>query len=514
MRLPGLACSTPVRLMEVLMKRMLRAVALLLSVLLALTSFVGCSAWNDPLSYLKNCIEDALTDSLGGVMTSYLLDAAEHGSIAVEFGGTDLVEGLPDAATLRLWLNAKDAEIAADGKLTVGGKTYDALLYLDEEEIVMTSKVLFGSTTLGLDLDTLERDLRTSIFSKNSSSAYANPNVSEESADRVSGVVNSIFSTLGATKARRELSDEMLDVFVRQLAEHATVERVRERGRSYITVSVDNDALSRALRGTWKELAGDKDFCREVRAWGATMDELYTAMEGATVNRYSADVEHFLTNEQTINELCLGIDTALPFLVTLNAEIKNAGDRIESLGLSYDVASARICDVDLTLGGVKEDSVLHLDLLGTSHTLTYRMAKDTLRTYSADISYSATVGGVVTNKVDGALTFAKGDRRFTLSLDVDGEAYAITGSMDMDRKRLLVAVDGVTVRGEEKNLALSLEVCRWDKMPNAPEDYVNLATISASRYAPIEAWLTEAGAELSAVWQNAHAALAKIFPVK
>ncbi|MBQ9779253.1 MAG: hypothetical protein IJW22_10090, partial [Clostridia bacterium] len=103
------------------MHKFCRITALLLSLVFLLLSLAGCASAGSPLKYLKDCIKKNIDESLAGELLSFLLQTAQNGSIAIEFGGTDLVEGLPDSAKLSLWLNAEERLLAGDGALVLDG---------------------------------------------------------------------------------------------------------------------------------------------------------------------------------------------------------------------------------------------------------------------------------------------------------------------------------------------------------------------------------------------------------
>lgn len=484
------------------MKKTLRICALLLTLALLLSAFVGCGAVREPLAYLKNCIKETLEDSFGGLLADYLFEALEGGSVALDFGGTDLLTGAPDRAALKLTFDADDARVAADGALTLGGKTFDAAAYMDEDVLVMTSKAFFGSTTLGVDFGTLERDLRTSIFASNSGTAYAAPNVSDATAWRVLGARDSVFSFLSGQAARRDLAKKALDVFVECLAENASVGREREKGRVLITLDVDNDALSRALRDTWEELVDDKDFCRELLEMAQTMDRLRgVTEENAVVNQYEAETRHFLENEQYINSICTGIDKSVPFLIELDARIKSAGDSLEELGLRYTVASVETVCARLVLADIREESSLTLNVLGNTLRFTHRVTKDTLRTNEAEISLQASIVGMPAISVTGNMTVNMRERSFALSLLVNEREVLLVGGFDADRRQMRLSLDGVRVDGTEHTLSLALTITKRERMSKVP-DYVGLVSISAARYAPIDERMDAALADLLAAWEQ------------
>ena len=163
----------------------IKMTALLLALLLLLGTLVGCGGYLDPLGYLKDAAEKTLKQTLVGEVLALLLGVSDKGSLAVDFGGTDLVQGLPEAAQLKLWIDAEDRKLAANGTMTLKGQQYDLAAYLNETEMAVNSAAFLGSNTLGVDFLTLKDDLKTSIFSNNSGTAFANPAISAASAERV-----------------------------------------------------------------------------------------------------------------------------------------------------------------------------------------------------------------------------------------------------------------------------------------------------------------------------------------
>lgn len=478
------------------MKKTLCLVALLLALLLSLSSFVSCGAKRDPLGYLKKCIEDSMDSSLLGVLGSYVTGALKKGSLRVETSGTDLLEKADAPAYLKVWFNADKERVAAFGHVTLSDKTYDASVWASREELIASSEALFGSTTLGVDLETLATDLRTSIFAKDSGTAYADPSISADTAADVNRVVEEFFTALDSIEERKELVAEIVDVFVDQLSEHADVSYERSGGRSVIHVTVNNQALSRALRATWQVLVEDRSFCRELREIAASMDAIASVRENAEVSRYTAEVEHFLENEQKIETICLSVDSAVPFSFSLAATVKRAGDKIEQLQLSYAVAGVELAGVSLEVGNMVKDTVLSLTIVGSTHTLRYRTTKDTLRRYEANFSYS----GPKEAAVSGTLGFDKWEGAYSLELTAGERTCVLGGTLKLDRKRVLLRVEEIRVDGAVRKGTLELEIVKKEKMPEFPSDHVNLATISVSRYEPIDAWIKEAVAAFEAAY--------------
>ena len=104
------------------------------------------------MKYLKSSVEQTLSQNLLGELLAFLLGAAQDGSLALSFGGTDVVQGLPESADLKLFLDAEARKIVADGTLSMEGSVYDASLWVTDLEAILASPAFLGSTTIGVDL--------------------------------------------------------------------------------------------------------------------------------------------------------------------------------------------------------------------------------------------------------------------------------------------------------------------------------------------------------------------------
>jgi hypothetical protein len=99
----------------------------------------------------------------------------------------------------------------------------------------------------------------------------------------VTAFKDAVFQLLASVDGTEELFEQALDCFLEKLTENATNTRYKEDGRTYVTLSVDNDALSRSLRETRADLVKDRAFCRELRELAKTMDAIRTAEDGVVV---------------------------------------------------------------------------------------------------------------------------------------------------------------------------------------------------------------------------------------
>ena len=177
------------------MKPKRKILALFLALVFLLSTLCSCTGYMDPLGYLKDATVKTVKKTFAGEVLALFLEIADKGRIDVEFGGTDLVQGLPEEAALTLWLDSDDRKLAADGAVTLDGKTYDLAAYLNENELALVSAAFLGSNTIGVDFLTLKEDLKTSIFSNNSGTVFSDPTISSASAERVEQIKKNLFKT-------------------------------------------------------------------------------------------------------------------------------------------------------------------------------------------------------------------------------------------------------------------------------------------------------------------------------
>ncbi len=498
------------------MKLLFRIIAATLALVLCLGVLAGCASVHKPLFYLKRTLQKAIEQSVGGELASFLLHTLDGGSVAVDFKGTDLTDALVDSAALKVWFDAEDHRVAATGEMVVEGNAYDGALFVNDGHLVLRSPTLFGSTTLGVDFVTLEQDLKNSIFSNKSGTVFAKSEVSESTAKSVNDVKQGLFELLADIDDRIELSDEVLETFLEMLGEQAYNNRYREGGRSYISLSVDNDALARTLRATWEALVKDRSFCREMRKIAATRDAMASARTGVITSEHTTELEYFLSSSSDIDSLCLKIDSAAPFVLELNAKVKNAGDRVESLCMSYTENEETRMEATLLLGREEEESSFVLLLDGVERTFIYQPTKDTFRALEIAFSYKKAQGGETTFSLDGSLSVDRRQKTYELAYEADGVEHSFGGEYAFSLSTFLFSVDSATYDGEEREISFSLTAKRSDKMPATPE-YTNLVTIDSKRYAPIDERAKGSIDALRETWEAAsptpYGALKKIFAV-
>ena len=496
------------------MKTFSRILAVALALVLLLGTLVGCAVVRKPLFYLKKVLKNSIEESVGGELASFLFSSLSGGSVSVDFGGTDLAETVVDSATLTAWIDLENHRLALDGDVVIDGKEYIAAAWINQDDLVVKSPTLFGSTTLGLNFNNLEQDLKNSIFSNNSGTDYAKSEVSENTAKSVNDMKEGLFSLLSSAKDWLELSDEVLEVFLEQLGEQAYNNRYREHGRSYVSLSVNNDALSRALRETRAVLVKDRSFCREMRKLAQTKDAMESAKTGVITNTHSTELEYFLSSSSKIEDLCLKIDSAAPFVLTLDAQIKNAGDYLEKASLSFTENGVKRVDALLSLGEQGDPCTLSVMLDGVCRTFTYCIEKDNLRAYEADFSYVKTANEENELLLAGTLSINRKKDTFSLSYTVGGVERSFSGEYERNSKHLLFSVEEATLGNEQRYLELKIEVKRSDRIPEVPS-YQNVITISSTAYAPIAERAQGVIAELRALESTedlcASTALSKLF---
>lgn len=473
------------------MKKLVRAIALTLCVLLLLGSLCGCGRNSEPLVYLKDRAQYTLDESLGGELLAFLLQVMQNGSLSVNYEGSDLAPGLPESASLSLFMDAEGERIAAVTSLRLDGKQLDASFWLDNEQAVLLSPSLLGSNTLGIHFETLKNDLATSIFSNNSGTAYAQPNVTPSSADSAIAIKDGLFDLLGAVDTVRGLGNEATDLFLELLATNAQNTRYKEKGRTYVTLSVDNDALSRTLRETRAALVKDRAFCRDLRALAGSMDALQTAKTGVVSNAYTTKLEYFLTSEADIDAICLTIDNAPAFQFKLNATVRNFGGKLEDLSFSHEVAGQTLVDLSLHLAPADELSTLSLTYLGVRHELSYQLAKDSFRHFEAELHYKKSFIDLVLVDLEGKLSANRRDDSFMLTLTKGAESRSLIGNYGFDGEALSLSISQINVNGTPHPFALTLEANTLAALPEVPE-YVNVIRIESSKYTPIHERMTAA----------------------
>lgn len=481
------------------MKFLTRALAFLLAMLMLLGTLAGCAGTMDPLGYLKDSIQRTLKESLAGQILGVLFDAVQGGSLTLDFGGTDLVSDLPDEAYLKLWLDAQNERLAADAALTLSGEKFEAKAIVNELEAAVISPTFFGSNTLGVDFTTLEKDLKTSIFSNNSGTVFSVSTLSSASAARVSAIKNGSFSLLADVKDGLDTADEVVEFFLEALSTYAAHTRYREDGCVYISLDINNDSLSRALRATHEAVADDRSATKYVKRLAATLDSICSAATGVSSTAFSDEIKYFLDSEADIDTLCLMIDEAAPFTVALSARVRTLGMKLESLRTTFKVQDVTRIELLLELADEGEQSKLSLALDGVLRELTYLVREDGYRSYAADLTYQKSANGAALLSVSGTLQADKRAKSYTLSLQQGEQARTFAGEYLFKKDETKISVSGATVNGAQKKLLLALHLNADEKTPEMPE-YLNVVKMDVTRFTPIHARATAATTKLITMW--------------
>ncbi len=480
------------------MKLKFKIASFLLALLLLLSTLCGCTGYVDPLGYLKDATVKTIKNAFVGEVLALLLDITDKGMIAVEFGGTDLVDNLPDAAELKVWLDTEDRKIAADGKMTLAGEQYDLAAYLTETEMAVVSASFLGSNTLGVDFLALKDDLKTSIFSNNSGTVFSDPAVSAASADRVEEIKKSFFKMITYNERTLDFVDGVLDVFLDELTEYAENSRYKEDGYTHITLSINNDALARTLRATRAELVERRFFRDYLTDVSALLDSMLSAATGVASTEYTTKVKYFLANEADIDALCLRIDNADPFTLKLSAAVKSFGMALEDVSVSF--VQSGITRLDAALHLEENELSLAVTLDGVARKLTYAVSEDGFRTYRAALSYQLSSPNA-TAQIKGELLANKRDGSYTLTLAKGSETRVFGGRYSFESDEMMLSVDTASVNGESKRISLKISAVADEAVPAMPA-YVNVVKMDVTRFTPIHERATKTYERLVTDWQS------------
>lgn len=482
-----------------------RTLAFLLAMLILLGTLTGCGGVFDPLGYLKNSIERTLRESLAGQILGVLLEAVQGGCVALDFDGTDLVTTLPDKAYLKMWLDAENERVAADGSLTLAGESFEAQVFASEREAAVVSPAFFGSNTLGVDFTTLEKDLKTSIFSNNSGTVFSVSEISSASASRISAIKNGTFSLLDETEDSLDTADEILDFFLEALSTYAVHTRHKTGGMVHISLDINNDSLSRALRATHEMVADDKSVTKYLTRIAATVDSIYSAATGVSGSVFSDEINYFLDGEADIDTLCLAIDEMKPFTFLLEARVRSFGMKVESLRAAVLQDNITLADLSWQLAEQGEENRMTFFLKGVSYELSYVVREDGFRNYFADWKLTRTTffgeGGELDSEklVTGTLQADKREKSYTLTLQSDGQTRAFSGEYLFEDDEIMLSVSDATVNGSQKKLSLSLQLKAEESVPEMPA-YLNVVQMDVTRFMPIATRASATSAKFLALW--------------
>lgn len=472
------------------MKTRLRILALLLTVPILIATLSACGARRRPLNYLKSSLERTVDRSTGGELLSLLWEAVQEGSLSLAFTGDTAAPVSAGSATL--YFDVDKGALMADTALTLDGKKYDAGLWLSHNTAALSSTAFLGSTTVGANLATLEQDLKNSIFRSNSGTVFARPEVDDRTDDRINTLVGGLFSLYQSSEDMADLLDERIERFLIALTEHANHSRYTEKGQVNIYLKIDNSMLSRALRDAWGEAVKDKAFCAHLREVAKTRDAMYSAIAGVEIGDTAALVENWLVNDAEIEALCVEIDNSTPFTLELSATVRKLTAKVTTLSVKFECAdTVRAATVDLS---ARDEAVLSLTVDGVTHKLAFETEKETLRTYRAIFTYQLqSVAG--TKETRGTLDVNRREERYTLTLTGD-TVRTLTGKLSLGKDAFAFSIDSLTAGEEQIPFTFSLAIRSEADMPAVPA-YVNLPTVSESRFLPVAARATATMAQFT-----------------
>lgn len=481
------------------MNRKTKILSLFLALLLLLSTLSGCTGYLDPLGYLKDATLETIKSTLLGEILSLWLDTSSEGMFSLEFGGTDLIQGLPEAARMDLWVDVEDMKVAASGQMTLAGEKYDLAAYLNENEMAVVSSAFLGSNTLGVDFLTLKNDLKTSIFSNNSGTVFSDPSVSSASADRVQQIKSNFFKMLAYQEDTIDFVDEVVNVFLEELTSYAENARYTENGYTHISITVNNDSLARTLRATRAALVKDTSFSNYLKDVGNMLDALVSATTGVATTEYSTKVRYFLSSEADIDVLCQKIDDADPFVLRVKAAVKSFGMSLEDVGVVFEQGGVTRLDAKMHL----DDDVFSLNVAldGVARHLTYQVSEDGFSSYRAALTYTKSVSGAPVVEVTGDLQANKRSDTYSLTLQKGNETRVFGGSYCFDSDEMMLSVDSASINGEEKRISLKISAVAEESVPDMP-DYVNVAAMDVTRFTPIYDRANKTRDRLLADWES------------
>ena len=463
------------------MKYTVRILSLLLALCLLVMPLVGCAYHTRPLNYLKSAITRTFGRSTAGEMLSALLGALEEGQIDLSVKGAHTLGGV-SALDLALYFDAQSHKTMADATLVLGGKNYDAKLWLAGKDVALTSTAFLGSTTLGLDLSTLQSDMAHSIFKNNSGTVYAVPEINDGTASAIITLVEGFYTLFGALEDTPELLDKYVDVFLKSLTEYANITKYKEGGQVKFYLSLDNSMLSRALRDTWERAAKDKTLSARVKEVAKTRDAMQSALDGVVSTAWTNKVQAWLQNDAEIEALCAKIDAAEPFSLLLNATVKRLTGKILYLDLTY-TEGEDVTAFSLNLQ-TKDHAELALSVGGVKRLLSVTTAENGWRTFAAHYAYHVVRGEEAPESISGTLTLDKKRDAYTLTLGKGDVIKTVSGRFWCKSDEFLLSVDEIKAGDAVTNFTFSIGVKEEGKMPDLPQ-YLSLPKVTEPRIEPV-----------------------------
>ena len=463
------------------MKYTRRILSFLLALCLLVMPLVGCAGHRRPLIYLKSALTRTLGRSTAGEMLSALLGALEEGVIDLSVKGSHTLGGV-SALDLSLYLDADDRKVMADTALVLDGKNYDAKLWLSGKDVALSSTAFLGSTTLGLDLNTLQSDIAHSIFKNNSGTDYAVPEINDGTATAIVTLVEGFYTLFGALEDTPDLFDKYVEVFLKCLTEYANITKYKEGGQVKIYLSLDNSMLSRALRDTWERAAKDKTLSARVKEVAKTRDAMQSALDGVVSTVWSNKVQAWLQNNAEIEALCAKIDAAEPFSLVMNATVRRLTGKLLYLDLTH-TEGEEVTAFSLDLQ-TKDHAELALSVGGVKRLLSVTTAENGWRTFVAHYAYHVVRGEETPESISGTLTLDKKRDAYTLTLGKAEAVKTVSGRFWCRSDAFFLSVDEVKTGDTVTDFAFSLGVKGEGAMPELPQ-YLSLPKVTEPRIEPV-----------------------------
>ncbi|MBE6703555.1 MAG: hypothetical protein E7585_09150 [Ruminococcaceae bacterium] len=487
------------------MKRGIRIVAFLLALLLLGGTLAGCAYVNKPLNYLKSVLEKTVEKRLGGSFLALLGDVLEGGSVEATYGGTDLFETPLESGSLKASFSRDEQKIDAVGKITVNGEVYDSRVYLTAEELATASDAFLGANCFGFRFaDLTTENIKNSFFHNGARTDFSKEWFDDQIGDDLNTVKQNFFELYTSMEDIFALSDEVTELFLTALTENVPHHRYTEKGNVYITATVDNIGLSRALKETRNRIIKDRSICKELRRLAAVRDALESVKAAQTVRTWSNWVNDFIDAQVIVNELCAQIDNMTAFAFQLDATVDRSARVINTAAVSLRVDREALFSFSLDLTD-KNTNTFCLTYGGAVRTLTHQVQKNGMRYYDATFAYTKAKPSGET--VLSAFATLNADRRqdaFILRLTQGEEERVFDGSFDKKSNAFWFSVNGVTVNGVSRQLSLSLSLQGKSRMEPMME-YEPFFEVSETAYVPIDARVQSKKAALRAAWGEAPA---------
>lgn len=462
-----------------------RIAALVMAVVMVLPCIASCERKRSPLETIEDAINVSITASAKNTANALMEKIYTGGSMELRaeagaFLGMimgSMNSNLNLSASLKYYTDVTHGKAALTAALASGGVSVaDALLYIADKSVSLSSSALFGKDVYGFSLDNFVENFNNSEFGEDGAYSLDIPKENLESLrtslDQIS--TETVIDTVKQTKEMDSSWKKLKKDLYPMIESHGVIETVEGTldvgGTSYTTKDIvfayTGDQLTDLCVDTLTMLRDHQAVYSLLESYVDVYTTYYPAASIVIMDEEYSGEE--LTADALHAELVSFIDTILAETDSMREEIKNFNFRIpvhistsskEVIGVGvYAEEEGNSADIRFVFG----PSVTDIDEIGvyikaysaddeewTEASTVYLVTRDDEEAYSANISATGdaefSLMGVGANlfKID----WDKKDGDYTISMSVDGQTMGIRGEVIVEEDTLTMTATSIITQG-------------------------------------------------------------------